>query len=149
MSADLLITFNAGSSTVKIGVFETDMARPRRLATGTLDFRRVPASLHVTKGQTTFDIDLKAEPSDIVSIVAEAFGFLAQHFDVNRVAAVGHRVVHGGDAFGGPVRIDDATTEAIDKLTLLAPLHQPHSLRLIRAVRQLRPNLACALTHRE
>lgn len=141
MSPNLLITFNAGSSTVKIGIFETDMGRPRRLATGTLDFRRVPASLHVTRGQTKFDIDLKADPSDIVGIVAEAFGSLAQHFDVNRVAAVGHRVVHGGDAFAGPVRIDDATIEAIDKLTLLAPLHQPHSLRLIRAVRQLRPNL--------
>ena len=50
-----------------------------------------------------------------------------------------------GNFFAGLVRIDDATIEAIDKLTLLAPLHQPHSLRLIRAIRELRPDLPSRL----
>ena len=66
--------------------------------------------------------------------MAETFVWLAKHFDTSRVAGVGHRVVHGGDFFAGPARIDESTIKAIDKLTLLAPLHQPHSLRLIRAL---------------
>jgi acetate kinase len=50
-------------------------------------------------------------------------------------------VVHGGDSFAGPARIDDTTLEAIDKLTMLAPLHQPQSVRLIRAIQHLQPDL--------
>jgi acetate kinase len=58
-----------------------------------------------------------------------------------RVGLVGHRVVHGGDRFAGPIRLDDAAIEAIEALTMLAPLHQPHSLRVIKAIRHLRPDL--------
>jgi acetate kinase len=68
-------------------------------------------------------------------------GWLAKHFDMSRVVAACHRVVHGGERFAGPIRIDDAAVEAIDALTILAPLHQPQSLRLIRAIQHLRPDL--------
>ena len=71
--------------------------------------------------------------------MAETLTRLATHFDMSRVSAVGHRVVHGGN-FCRSVRIDDVT-RGIDKLTLLAPLHQPQSLRLIRAIRICGPDL--------
>ena len=48
-------------------------------------------------------------------------------------AAIGHRVVHGGDRFQGPVRIDEEVLAALHELTLLAPLHQPKSLAAIDA----------------
>jgi acetate kinase len=48
--------------------------------------------------------------------------------------AVGHRVVHGGARFRGPVRIDDDVVEALRALTELAPLHQPKSLDALEAV---------------
>ncbi len=144
-AADLLLTFNAGSSTVKIGLFETDMAGARRLASGVIDFRKVPLSFRVTEGPEIFKIDLKAEASDdLHAVLSETFGWFAKHFDVSRITAVGHRVVHGGDEFAGPVRIDDPTIEAIDRLTMLAPLHQPQCLRLIRAIKHLRPDIAQA-----
>jgi acetate kinase len=57
------------------------------------------------------------------------------------LAAAGHRVVHGGERFCGPVLIDDASFDAIADLVPLAPLHQPQSVRLIRALRDLHPNL--------
>ncbi len=56
--------------------------------------------------------------------------------------AAGHRVVHGGTRFTGPVVIDDATLKELDDLTALAPLHQPTALELIRLLRRLRPDLA-------
>jgi acetate kinase len=145
ISADLLLTLNAGSSTVKIGLFETDGAGVRRVARGVIDFRQSPLNLRITEGPSTFKVDLEAEASDdLRAVVEETFGWLAKHFDISRVIAAGHRVVHGGDMFGGPVRIDDTTIEAIDALTMLAPLHQPQSLRLIRAIRHLRPDIAQA-----
>jgi acetate kinase len=106
-----------------------------------IDFRGDPPSFRSTEGAATFDVNLKTDVSDIRGIVAEAFGWLATHFDMSRVKAVGHRVVHGGDSLASPVRIDDVTLEAIDKLTMLAPLHQPQSVRLISAIRHLRPDL--------
>ena len=53
--------------------------------------------------------------------------------------AVGHRVVHGGSEFTGPVRLDDAVRAQLDALTDLAPLHQPKSLAGIDAVNKVLP----------
>jgi acetate kinase len=65
-------------------------------------------------------------------------GFIAEHRDV---AVVGHRVVHGGAEFTGPVLIDQQVLARIKALTDLAPLHQPRSLAGIRAVGQLLPEV--------
>ncbi len=50
------------------------------------------------------------------------------------VAAVGHRIVHGGDIFSGPVRIDGRVRQRLGALADLAPLHQPASLAALDAV---------------
>ena len=55
--------------------------------------------------------------------------------------AIGHRVVHGGARFTGPVRLDDEATEALRALTPLAPLHQPAALDAIAAVQAQLPDL--------
>ncbi len=56
------------------------------------------------------------------------------------VAAVGHRVVHGGERFTRPTRIDDDVIAAIEALVPLAPLHNPANLAGIRAARRLLPD---------
>jgi acetate kinase len=53
-----------------------------------------------------------------------------------RIDAVGHRVVHGGERFLQPVRIDEDTLEQLQALSEFAPLHNPASLRGIHAARQ-------------
>jgi acetate kinase len=55
------------------------------------------------------------------------------------VDAVGHRVVHGGERFREPTRIDAAVVEALRGLTALAPLHQPKSLAALEAVQRALP----------
>jgi acetate kinase len=57
------------------------------------------------------------------------------------LAAVGHRVVHGGDRFAAPVRVDEDVLTALEALIPLAPLHQPHGVTAIRAVAAMRPEL--------
>ena len=52
--------------------------------------------------------------------------------DTAELAGIGHRVVHGGEAFHEPVRIDDTVIAAIEKLIPLAPLHNPANLMGIR-----------------
>jgi acetate kinase len=55
--------------------------------------------------------------------------------------AVGHRVVHGGEAFTGPTVLDDDVIAEVEALSPLAPLHNPPALQGIRAARQLRPDV--------
>jgi acetate kinase len=57
------------------------------------------------------------------------------------VAAVGHRIVHGGTAFAHPVLIDDDVVRKLEALTDLAPLHQPKSLAALAAVSAVLPDV--------
>ncbi len=142
MSHDILLTFNAGSSTVKIGVFAIQGASAVRLGKGTIDFRKKPLGFRVSEGSETVDVELTARSDENLSaVLSETFAWLAKRYDMTRVVAIGHRVVHGGDLFSGPTVLDDAAITAIEELTPLAPLHQPQSLRLIYAVRHVREDL--------
>ncbi|NML76537.1 acetate/propionate family kinase [Rhizobium sp. S-51] len=142
MTDKLLLTFNAGSSTVKIGLFVREGDRARRIGKGMIDFRHTPLTFHLVEGPEVFDVPLVAEGGDVLhEVLDETFGWLANHFDIDAVTAVGHRVVHGGDVFSGPVLIDETAIGRISALTPLAPLHQPQNLRLIEAIRHLKPHL--------
>ena len=68
--------------------------------------------------------------------------FLRSHQGGLNVVAVGHRVVHGGPDYTGPVRLDAEVVRRLDALTPLAPLHQPHNLAPIRMVLDMAPDLA-------
>ncbi|MDR6667292.1 acetate/propionate family kinase [Rhizobium sp. 1399] len=142
-STDLLLTFNAGSSTVKIGIFAIEDAKVRRIGKGMIDFRSNPLAFKLTEGPQAFDTPLKAElTDDLHAVIDETFKLLSEHFDIGDVRAAGHRVVHGGDRFTAATALDDAAIAAVDALTPLAPLHQPQALRFIRALKHLKPQLA-------
>ena len=57
------------------------------------------------------------------------------------VHAGGHRIVHGGDEFRGPVLIDPSVRQRLGALTDLAPLHQPKSLAALDAVTEVLPDV--------
>jgi acetate kinase len=142
MTEKLLVTFNGGSSTVKIGLFALEENSPRRVGKGLIDFRRTPLTFHLIEGPQVFDVELDAAPGEeLDDVMSEAFAQLGEHFDLSRVAAIGHRVVHGGDVFAGPAPVNNSTLQDMERLSALAPLHQPQSLRLIRAIARLRPDL--------
>ncbi|PMS36682.1 acetate kinase [Trinickia symbiotica] len=142
MSAPLLLTFNPGSSTIKLGLFRVTDGVPVRCGAGSIDFGRVPLALEISNAGQSATIELSASlTEDLHEAIDETLDWLSTHFAFNDLASVGHRVVHGGDRFSGPVAIDRETLAAIEALTPLAPLHQPESVRLIRAIRELRPHL--------
>jgi acetate kinase len=58
-----------------------------------------------------------------------------------RLDAVGHRVGHGGTTYVGPVLVDEAVLAELERLVPLVPLHQPHNLAPIRALKGRRPEL--------
>jgi acetate kinase len=66
--------------------------------------------------------------------IAEAEAVRQALAGLGRVDAVGHRIVHGGTQFLGPVRVTEAVVRRLETLTDLAPLHQPKSLAALAAV---------------
>jgi len=61
--------------------------------------------------------------------------------DFGGIEAIGHRIVHGGTSFRGPVRIDLGVVARLTALTDLAPLHQPKSLAALEAVTAILPDV--------
>jgi acetate kinase len=88
-----------------------------------------------------FAADLAIPDGDVQAATAQALAGLAQP-----VHAVGHRVVHGGDRYTGPVLVDPQVRERLEALVPLAPLHQPAALAGLDAATRLLPgvpNVAC------
>ena len=59
----------------------------------------------------------------------------------SRPQVIGHRIVHGGNFFAGPVRVNDQVRDQLQELTDLAPLHQPKSLAALDAVTRRLPDV--------
>jgi acetate kinase len=113
----LVLVLNTGSSTVKYRLLEPETGR--RLTDGTEE--RVE------------------DPGQAVGRVLDG---LRRRLDAQQgVAAVGHRVVHGGDRFTAPTVVDDDVLAAIDELAVLAPLHNPAAAAGIRAARAALPGV--------
>lgn len=142
MPDELLLAFNCGSSTIKAGLFSVANGKPQGIADGAIDFRKVPFRFKMSAGDSNFDVPLDAKtPDDLAGIARQALETLSKHFDMKKLKAAGHRVVHGGDTFKTPVLLDNKAIEEIANLAVLAPLHQGQALSLIRAVRALKPEL--------
>ncbi|NUP47117.1 MAG: acetate kinase [Catenulispora sp.] len=118
-----VLVLNSGSSSIKYQLL--DMADRSRLAVG-----------HVERiGESAGAVPDHAAGMQVV--LRELEGRL----DRSVLAAVGHRVVHGGDRFHGPTLIDDEVCAAIKELIPLAPLHNPANLTLIDAARAAFPDV--------
>jgi len=111
----IVLTVNTGSTSVKLTAFRL-AARPGE---------GLPAPKHLQAQHLT------GRGLDPAASLRE---FLAQ---MDRPAAVAHRVVHGGTRFTVPTLIDDAARRAIGELSELAPLHNPVALRWIDAAREI------------
>jgi acetate kinase len=138
-----LLTFNPGSSTIKLGLFRIGDHAAHRIGKGVVDLRKDPLILRFSShdnGDT--EAVLRAQiGEDLHEVIDELLSWLSGHFALDDLAAIGHRVVHGGERFTAAVRIDEAILRDIEDLIPLAPLHQPQSVRLIHALRRLRPDL--------
>ncbi len=143
---DSLLTLNAGSSSIKVALFDAahpggaDDALPSARWSGQADGlgAGLKARLRVrdAQGKTLLDEALDGSHASHAShqgALAALLEWHAQQGEGSRIAAVGHRIVHGGTDFVAPVRIDAALLDALARLEPLAPLHQPHNLAGVRA----------------
>jgi acetate kinase len=143
---DALLTLNAGSSSIKFALFEHDTTgipeQPRLL--GQIDGLGAHPHLEArhASGQGLADVDL---PLAGAAPHREALSFLLdwleQHTGGLHIGGVGHRVVHGGEKYARPIRLDPVSIDLLRDLVPLAPLHQPHNLAGIEAMATALPGV--------
>lgn len=133
-----VLTFNAGSSSLKVSLFPETGQHP--LATGLGD-RIGPDGVLTLKRSDGSTI---AATGDITThqgaMDAAITAFRTQWPDL-QLLAIGHRVVHGGIERSGPVTVDAGLLAELEKLSPFAPLHQPHNLAGIRAAMKAFPGV--------
>jgi len=139
---EVILTLNAGSSSIKFGIFGA--AALRHVAAGVIENIGIAPHCVIrdAAGVTVFEKSWPhAEGLTHEDLLGTLLGWVDHHLDGATLIAAGHRIVHGGDAFTRAVLLDDATLVELAKLNRLAPLHEPHNLAAVEAVRALAPGL--------
>jgi acetate kinase len=146
----VILTLNAGSSSLKFAAFRlANGGEPNLLASGQIEGIGATAkgSVKSASGETAeLNFDRSHARVDHAAAMGSILDWLKKAGYDSSIAAVGHRIVHGGPDFAEPVRIDDATLAKLKALIPLAPLHQPHNVAGVEAAMKAfpsTPQVAC------
>ena len=143
-AVETIAVLNAGSSSLKFSLFVDVrgelVADVRGQVEGLHTAPRFAASdrsgeLHVS------GFSAGVRPLDHDGALQRLIPFFQQRLGGRRLSAVGHRVVHGGLDYAGPVRAEPRVLTTLEHLARLAPLHQPHNLAPIRPLQERLPDL--------
>ena len=130
-----VLVINCGSSSIKYALIPAAADEPRLAGAA----ERVGSSDAYLKGIDSHGERFeKALPSADHTQALEA---ILEHLEGRRPAAIGHRIVHGGEHFTKAALIDDAVKAAIETTAALAPLHNPANLEGVAATGKLFPDL--------
>jgi len=138
-SADAILVINCGSSSVKFSLIQT--------LTGETLLSGLAQCLHTQDANITVKLTDAAEEQKKVTLNLStpfnhqnALSVLVEKLNeyglVNKIKAVGHRVVHGGESYAQPTLITPEVEKTIAQLAKLAPLHNPANLIGIHACQQ-------------
>jgi acetate kinase len=140
-----VLVVNAGSSSLKFRLIDTDLDRIERATDRTLArgmIERIGGQALVSFAVPDRATLRSTEPvRDHRDALHLALSLLTQPQDgepvlgsLSEIAAVGHRVVHGGERFRSSTIIDEGVLRGMEDMIDLAPLHNPHNLKGVRAV---------------
>ena len=133
-----VLVINSGSSSIKYQVFQ--MPESSVLAKGLIErIGEEKSNVKYSASEQKIEIETKiANHEEGMSLIFKLLtdsknGILK---DVNEIGSVGHRIVHGGEAFTGSVIIDDNVVAKIEEYSDLSPLHNPANLTGINACKK-------------
>ncbi len=134
-----IIAVNAGSSSLKFQLLE--MPKETMIASGVVERIGLPNAVFTLKyngekDSKTLDISNHTVAVDLLLKSLVEHNIVESYDDIS---GVGHRVVHGGEAFSDSVLITDEVIQAIQDVSDLAPLHNPANLTGIRAFQKALP----------
>jgi acetate kinase len=143
--SELILTLNAGSSSVKFAVFQPEDSEAELMAKGQVE--GIGTAPHFLAKDANGSLLAESYWEPVGGGAAHTLAFrqiwqwLREFIEGKRLAAVGHRVVHGGEHYAQPVLVDDQVVSDLNRLIPLVPLHQPHNLAAIHAVSKSHPEM--------
>jgi acetate kinase len=150
-----VLVLNCGSSSVKYQLIETSNEMiaansDRALARGAVERIGTASAIHTFRregGEKVTEVEEVLEHRVAIAVILRGLthpeaGVVAKPDDIE---AVGHRVVHGGEKFTQSVLADPDVLRQIEDCAELAPLHNPHNLRGIRAAQHILPRVPHAI----
>ncbi|MCC6173408.1 MAG: acetate/propionate family kinase [Gammaproteobacteria bacterium] len=143
LNTGLILVLNCGSSSIKFALFDANQEpMPRApLWKGKVDGVGSPTAVYSEGGTGSIPLQLDAERpyNTALKHIRER---VRARLAGRSLAAVAHRVVHGGARYSAPVRVDAAVLADLKSFVPLAPLHQPFALEAIEALLRSEPALA-------
>lgn len=142
MSGNLVLALNCGSSSIKFALFDADVSPlPRTpLWRGSVQGIGGPNPTWAAGDGSRSPIELDAATPHATAL-AQIHARLHQFLAGRRLGLVVHRVVHGGEKYSHPVRLDASVLEDLKQCLALAPLHQPHALEAIGLMLSAEPGV--------
>lgn len=142
MNDDILV-INAGSSSIKFALFPADAElESDAVLRGQVENIGTAPALKARRQDGSVIAKLApAGATGTVPSLAFLLDWLKLNLSKHRLAAAGHRVVHGGENHSSPVRIDAGVIKSLETLVPLARLHQPIEVEAIKGLARLRPGI--------
>ena len=136
-----ILTINGGSSSIKFALFEAG-APLRRVLEGSIERIGMPEATMRVKGSSEADSFSRplAAPDHTVAVGA-LMDWIEKSLGRVALAAVGHRVVHGGPKYSEPRLITREMVEELRQLTPFDPEHLPEEILLTEAFHRRFPDL--------
>lgn len=139
----IILVLNSGSSSLKYQLYNhqtNDL-----MAVGLVERIGIDGSTfkhktdnHTEQGTHPFPDHAQAIDYVLKMLLNKDYGVLTS---LDEIDAAGHRIVHGGETYSGSVLVDDEVIANLEKISYLAPLHNPANITGINAIRKLLPNL--------
>lgn len=139
-----ILVFNAGSSSLKFALYDSARDEPTLMLRGRVEGLHAQPSFRVQDGAGAILDAREWQQGEKVSqgdALTHILSWIGEHFGALSVGAVAHRVVHGGEHYVRPVRVDEKVLGDLERLVPLAPLHQSNNLAPMRILRESRPAL--------
>ena len=137
-----VLTINGGSSSIKFALFEVGAAL-RQILGGELERIGLPEATLRVKGSNPADnFSRPVTAADHTAAVGALMEWIEEHSGRDALAAVGHRVVHGGPKYSKPQQVTAEMVEELHRFSPFDPEHLPLEIELIEAFRQRHPGLS-------
>jgi acetate kinase len=136
-----ILTINGGSSSIKFALFETGDPL-RRILEGELERIGLPEAALRVKGLNRGDnFSRSVAAPDHTAAISVLMDWIEERIGRDALAAVGHRVVHGGPKYSRPQRITAEMVEELHRLSPFDPEHLPEEILLTEAFHHRFPDL--------
>ena len=135
-----ILSVNAGSSSLKFQMYE--MPEEKVLISGVFERIGIENSFYTIKlnGEKIKKEVVLNNHTDAVKILTNELLENNIVSDLNEIKAIGHRMVHGGEKYANSVLLTEDVIKTVEKLSDLAPLHNPANLVGVRAFKEVIPS---------